>query len=136
VSPCDSLPQPLPEQPAELAYVHLYSEVLSDETYLVNRALSHRERPTDHACYTIPEAEVLRFIGTDVMGVVHMLKEVFPEMTIVKARRPRIAVNEKGQDEGPTREVFPAKPPRPKRKKHWERKDRHEKPTWAGKGAA
>jgi hypothetical protein len=30
----------LPEQPSELAYMHLYSEVLQDELYLVNRALS------------------------------------------------------------------------------------------------
>jgi hypothetical protein len=34
------MPQPLPEHPSELAYVHLYSEVLQDELYLVHRALS------------------------------------------------------------------------------------------------
>jgi len=63
----------LPENPQELAYVHLYSSVVEDEIYLVNRVLSQRERPTDHVCYTIPEAEVLRFIGTDVMAAVHMV---------------------------------------------------------------
>jgi hypothetical protein len=64
----------LPEQPSELAYVHLNSEVLNDELYLVHRALSQRERPTGHPCYTIPEAEVIRFVGPDVMAVIQLVK--------------------------------------------------------------
>jgi len=34
----------LPENPQELAYVHLYSEVLQDDMYLVNRRLSLSRR--------------------------------------------------------------------------------------------
>jgi hypothetical protein len=76
--------QSLPENPAELDYVHLYSS--EDEMYLVNRALSYRERPTDHVCYTIPEAQVLRWIGTDVMGVVQLVKALLVA-PVVRSRR-------------------------------------------------
>jgi hypothetical protein len=50
--------------------VHLYSELLGGELYLINRHLPPSERPTGAPCYTIPEAEVLRFLGTTMMAVV------------------------------------------------------------------
>jgi hypothetical protein len=98
--------EPFPrEQPAELTYVHLYSEVLLAELYLVNRRLPRRELPTGAPCYTIPEVEVLHWLGPEVLPAVQLMKEVFGDVTVLKARKPRVVIDEQGRKEGPTREV-------------------------------
>jgi hypothetical protein len=67
-SPTPSLPGAVPK----LVHIHLYSEVIQAELYLVNRRLPVWERPDGSPCYTLNEAQVLRWIGTEVLATGHM----------------------------------------------------------------